>query len=282
MKEPYYFYEGILKDIENELKSDIRTDVLADKYSISSTHLQRLFKNEFGKNIGSYIRSRKIASSINEIKKTNLNILDIALEYGFGYEQSYIRAFKQQFGLTPGELRETNKSITPDPPLLLFDTHEIINQNDLKYELWQDKQVGNSSMFLKGDGLFKCSWNSINDVNMRAGKLFDETKTYSQFGPIKIDYGFHFDSNNNSCCCINGWTVDPLVEFTIVENYNDVNNSFNDFFKNAVNINGEKYYIYEKTIDNQASVKGIQYFKEYWSFRADKRGKGIVPVSEHF
>jgi len=37
--------------------------------------------------------------------KTNLNVLDIAMIYGFEYEQSYIRSFKRKFGVTPGELR---------------------------------------------------------------------------------------------------------------------------------------------------------------------------------
>src|SRR5215471_3102393 len=101
----YNLYEGILRDIENKLKDNIRTEALADKYSISKTHLRRLFKCEFGQNIGNYIRSRKLAASIEELKNTDKKILDIALDYGFEHEQSYIRSFKHEFGIPPGKLR---------------------------------------------------------------------------------------------------------------------------------------------------------------------------------
>jgi len=49
-----------------------------------------------------------------------LNVISIALEYGFEYEQSYIRAFKKEFGLTPGELRKTGQIVKIKPPLQLF------------------------------------------------------------------------------------------------------------------------------------------------------------------
>ena len=105
----YNLHEGILKDIENGLKTNVRTETLANKYSLSSTHLRRLFKYEFGQSIGSYIRSRKLASSIEELKNTDKNILEIALDYGFEYEQSYIRSLKQRLGITPGKLRKACK-----------------------------------------------------------------------------------------------------------------------------------------------------------------------------
>jgi AraC-like DNA-binding protein len=282
MRDYYNFYEGILKDIENGLKDEIRTETLADKYSISRTHLQRLFKYEFRQNIGSYIRSRKLAASIAELKNTDLNILDIALEYGFEHEQSYIRAFKKELGITPGNLRKTNKMITEIPSLLL-DNNRKVNQNNFRYELWQDKQIGSNSMLLKGDGLLKCKWNNTNYINFRTGKYFDETKTYSQFGPINIDYGFTHSSKCDPWRGIYGWTVDPLIVFFIVESCDQNNYFVNNLPNDIVNIDGEKYYLYERDIIvNRPSIKENQPFKEYWSIRADKRSKGIVPVSEHF
>jgi AraC family transcriptional regulator len=54
-----------------------------------------------------------------------LNILDIAIDYGFEYEQSYIRAFKGEFGLTPGDLRKTGKIVKIKPPLHLLDENKL-------------------------------------------------------------------------------------------------------------------------------------------------------------
>jgi AraC family transcriptional regulator len=59
--------------------------------------------------------------------KTDTNILDIALEYGFEYEQSYIRAFRHEFGITPGNLRKTGQIIKIKPPLHIFDENRVDN-----------------------------------------------------------------------------------------------------------------------------------------------------------
>ena len=107
--------EGVLIEIERNLKGYISDNELADKFSLSFGHLRRLFKFTFGQPLGTYIRSRKLSSSIDDLLYTDKNIVDIALEYGFDYEQSYIRAFKREFGITPGGLRKSGKieRITP-------------------------------------------------------------------------------------------------------------------------------------------------------------------------
>jgi len=125
MLKPYDLLEGVLNEIEKRLKGDINENILADKFFLSSVHLRRLFRFAFRQPIGTYIRSRKLAASIEELLHTNLNILDIALEYGLEYEQTYIRAFKREFGLTPGELRKSGEIVKVTPPLHLFDSNRL-------------------------------------------------------------------------------------------------------------------------------------------------------------
>ncbi|MDR0321251.1 MAG: helix-turn-helix domain-containing protein [Treponema sp.] len=125
MYKPFDLFDNVLNEIEKGLKEDIDTAVLAKNFSLSSVHLRRLFKFAFGRTIGSYIRSRKLAASIEDLLNTDLNILDIALEYGLEHEQSYIRAFKCEFGLTPGELRKTGRILKITPPLRLFDSNRL-------------------------------------------------------------------------------------------------------------------------------------------------------------
>ena len=125
MLKPYDFLEGILNEIEDGLKKNVTSEILADTFSLSSTHLRRLFQFAFGQSLGSYIRSRKLSASIEDLLQTDLNVLDIALEYGLEYEQTYIRAFKREFGLTPGELRKTGQIVKIKPPLQLFDFNKM-------------------------------------------------------------------------------------------------------------------------------------------------------------
>jgi len=112
--------ENILIDIEEGIRENINTETLAEKYSLSQRHLRRLFHVYFNQSITNYIRSRKLAASIDPLLKTDLNVLDIALEYGFDYERSYRRAFKHEFGITPSDLRKLGHNIRVKPPLYLM------------------------------------------------------------------------------------------------------------------------------------------------------------------
>jgi len=109
MKREYDLLNNVLSDIEKGIRTDIKSNVIARKHTLSEGHLQRLFRSAYNQPIGLYIRSSKLTASINDLLNTDSNILDIALDYGFNYEQSYIRAFKRKFGITPGKLRKKGK-----------------------------------------------------------------------------------------------------------------------------------------------------------------------------
>ncbi|HEX2945185.1 MAG TPA: helix-turn-helix domain-containing protein [Clostridia bacterium] len=122
---PYELLTLVLNKIEYNLTDKLDIDELATYVSLSSVHLQRIFKFAFGLPIAGYIRSRRLSASLESLLKTSSNVLDIAYEYGFEFEQSYIRAFKREYGLTPGELRKTGQIVQVTPPLQLFDSNRL-------------------------------------------------------------------------------------------------------------------------------------------------------------
>ena len=121
----YDLLENILLDIENGIKKNINARILSKKYDFSESHLRRLFSFAFKQSIAAYIRSRTLAATLDDILETNTTIVDIAVDYGFEYEQSYIRTFKREFGITPGDLRKTGQIIKIKPPLHLFDENKL-------------------------------------------------------------------------------------------------------------------------------------------------------------
>ena len=114
--------ETCVNHIENNINNKITLEDIAQNVGISKFHLHRIFKSITGESIIEYAQERKLASSINELINTNMRIIDIALEYGFDYEQSYIRAFKKKLGYTPHKVRSEQVSI----PI-----KEKINMNDI-------------------------------------------------------------------------------------------------------------------------------------------------------
>jgi len=125
MLKPYDLLENILLDIENGIKNNINASILSKRYNYSEVHLRRLFNFAFKQTISAYIRSRTLAASLNDILKNDTNILDIALVYGYEYEQTYINAFKREFGITPGNFRKTGRILKIKPPLHLFDENKM-------------------------------------------------------------------------------------------------------------------------------------------------------------
>ena len=125
MFKPYELLENVLIDIEHGLKENINAYNIARKYGLSETHLRRLFSFSFNQTISGYIRSRTLTASLIDLLETDSNVLDIAIDYGFGYEQTYIRSFKREFGTTPGNLRKTGQVVKIKPSLHLFDKNKL-------------------------------------------------------------------------------------------------------------------------------------------------------------
>lgn len=124
--EPYVLLAGVLSRIEDKLSDNENTedDLFAD-LPISTVHLRRLFKFTFGLPLKSYIRSRRLAVSVETLLRSDRRILDIAVDCGYEHEQTYIRAFKKEYGLTPGECRHSGQQVKLTPPLHLFPEHHI-------------------------------------------------------------------------------------------------------------------------------------------------------------
>jgi len=122
------FFKDVLTTIERGLREGVNAELIADEFGISARHLQRLFKFVFNQPLGLYIRSRKLAASIDDLLNTDLNVLDIAMDYGFEYEQSYIRSFRREYGITPGDLRKTGQIVKITYPLQLFASNRYANE----------------------------------------------------------------------------------------------------------------------------------------------------------
>ncbi|MCL1868391.1 MAG: glycoside hydrolase family 11 protein [Paludibacter sp.] len=151
--------------------------------------------------------------------------------------------------------------------------------NGFDYELWHD--TGDVAMILKDSGNFDCSWDSIHNVLFRTGKKFDTTQTYSELGEISLAYGCNYQPEGNSYLCVYGWTIDPLVEFYVVEAWGSWRPPGAES-KGTVEIDGGIYDIYETTRTEQPSIQGTTTFQQYWSVRTEKKTDGAVSVSQHF
>lgn len=96
----------IINYIERHIHDPLTLESLSAIFSISKFHMHRIFTNLTSNTLIKYIRGRKLYHSLKTLKEKNYSIIDIALMYSFGYEQSYIRSFKSAFNITPHQYRK--------------------------------------------------------------------------------------------------------------------------------------------------------------------------------
>ncbi|GLC83174.1 helix-turn-helix transcriptional regulator [Lacrimispora brassicae] len=94
-----------LKYIEENLNERIDLDDLAKKAYLSKYHYHRIFHKISGESLTRYITRRRMEKAAEELARTNKPIIDIALEYQYGSQESFSRAFLKIYGLTPGKYR---------------------------------------------------------------------------------------------------------------------------------------------------------------------------------
>ena len=129
--------------IEKNLDADISAANVAKVAGISQWHFQRIFKALTNETLKTYIRSRRFANALEKLLLTNNRILEISLEAGFESQESFTRAFKQAFNITPNQYRKSGEH-----NLFLkkvqFDTEYLkhINQNiSLEPEIYTQKKL---------------------------------------------------------------------------------------------------------------------------------------------
>lgn len=91
--------------IEEHVTEKLTIERIAGQMYLSPAQLQRLFECVFGIPIAEYVRGRKMQKALMMLYETDAKISTIAYEIGYEYETSFIRSFKREFGMTPGEAR---------------------------------------------------------------------------------------------------------------------------------------------------------------------------------
>jgi len=164
-------------------------------------------------------------------------------------------------------------------------THRIAGEQDgYRYELWNQNGQGTACMTLGSGALFSGEWEGILNYLSRRGLGYDQTKEHQEIGTFYSTYACNYNpsaSSGNSYLAVYGWTVDPLIEYYIVEDWRNWIPSM-DTGAGTVNVNGSIYDIIEKTRVNQPSIAGIATFQQYFSIRRDVRNSGTIDISEHF
>jgi len=100
-------------------------------------------------------------------------------------------------------------------------TDQITGTKDgYRYELWNQNAKGTACMTIGSGSLFSGEWSNVENYLARRGFGYDKTQEHQEIGSFYAKYECDYNpssASGNSYLSIYGWTVEPLIEFYIVE-----------------------------------------------------------------
>ncbi len=102
--------EGRLKKIAEHIDDNTHREIdlesIAAFAGLSPQYLSRYFSSHMGVTITKYIASIRARNSLEMLENGRESVTDIAFECGFPNLKAYYAAFRENYGMTPGEYRE--------------------------------------------------------------------------------------------------------------------------------------------------------------------------------
>lgn len=191
--------------IENNLDNEIDFSELSKITNINIFILERIFMFLTGMTVIEYIRKRRLSKAFEEIRNTDLKIIDIAFKYQYNSAPSFNRAFKQLFNMTPTECRKSigNYKIIPRE---YFET----NKTDYNFD-YEIKKINSITLYC-----YHITSKNHSDLLYKIRKLYKKVKGnnyYKEFNEAGM-YGV-FSKNG----CLYNYYLGSTKYFPNLEKY---------------------------------------------------------------
>ena len=96
---------------------------LSQRLGYSEFYVTRKFRETAGMKLKDYLRRRKLAFALKEVRDSEKSILEIALDHGYSSSEAFSRTFKAMYGIAPGEFRKKPVPVVLRTKLSSFDRY---------------------------------------------------------------------------------------------------------------------------------------------------------------
>lgn len=163
--------------IEENIKNPITIEACAEAAGFSKYHFYRLFTLFVGVPLMEYVRKRRLAYAMQDVNQGR-RIIDIALDFEYGSERTFRRAFQNEYGESPVKFR--NKHYAIPEKLILKENKSIMwggitmeyNFSDVKIEKLDTMYVASSYVISDNPEVdvmdFMTEWMEKNNIDIKS------------------------------------------------------------------------------------------------------------------
>lgn len=232
----------VLLYIDEHLGEKLDLDTLASVSCFSPFHFHRIMRAHLNESLGSYVIRQRMQAAALLLEYSDKTVSGIAYEIGYETPSSLTKAFKNSFGVSPSEFRESKGKLKRFDRKILFNLKET--DMNLKPEIRQidDMKV----IYIQAIG-------DYNNVGPAWGRLCEFAGSKGLFGPQTKMFGLSHDDPEitetsklryDACIAINK-DMEPEGEIGVKSvaggkyavfvhkgPYRELKKSYNDIFRN--------------------------------------------------
>ena len=166
-----------LEYMEQHLQEDLHTEEIAAACYCSKSTIEKLFRQINHISVRDYIKRRKMTKAAKTlVEHPEMNLLDVALAYGYSSNEAFSRAFCQTWNCLPSKYRENKRVLELYPRLSIPLDTDIIEEGE---EIMSRKNFDISELYdlfqTRKNCYFVCCdiyhMISINEISRKAGDL---------------------------------------------------------------------------------------------------------------
>jgi len=101
----------VLRFAQVHLDEPLTPDRLAGIANLSTYHFHRIFSGVVGETLSEYVRRLRLERAAGELRRTDEQVVDIALRAGYDAHEPFTRAFRAHFGAPPSAFRKRDEPL---------------------------------------------------------------------------------------------------------------------------------------------------------------------------
>jgi AraC-like DNA-binding protein len=90
---------------ENYTSSEIYAESIAEKFNVSRNYIYNLVREVTGNSLNEYIENLRMDRALELLKTTDINISDISVQCGYNSPNTFYKAFKKHYNMSPSMYR---------------------------------------------------------------------------------------------------------------------------------------------------------------------------------